>query len=109
MEQQDLFAALEAREAALARVGENSGGFMALGLAAIAELSGEYTGEDIRFALKQRGIEPHHHNAWGALTMAAIRRGLLVPTGHYTKMCDPKSNARKTQTYRTPQEGRTHE
>jgi truncated hemoglobin YjbI len=99
--QRDLFFSVEARDAALQQVAGNAGDFLAQALAAVAELRGEYTGEGIRFALEARGLIPHHHNAWGALVMAAVRDGLLIPTDKYVPMTARGSHARRTRVYRT--------
>jgi hypothetical protein len=99
----DLFDAAEARaqrDAALERVADNAGDFMGAALATVARLpAGEWTGEQIRTAVLNRGIVPHHHNAWGALICAAVKQGLVVPTGRYVAMRARKSHARKTPVY----------
>ena len=59
----------------------------------------EVTGEDVRMACKARGVEPHHHNAWGGLISRFVSAGLLVPTGRYVAMQAKGSHARKTQVY----------
>lgn len=59
-----------------------------------------FTGEDIRNWLSTDGIQPDHSNAWGALIMTAIKRGIIVPTGSYTSMKSKTSHARKTAVYR---------
>lgn len=82
----------------IARKGEV---FMSKGMVQIANLpkDHEFTGEDIRVLLNERGIHPHHSNAWGALIMNAIRNGMLIDTGRVRKMKTPKSHARKTTIY----------
>jgi len=55
------------------------------------------TGEDIRLKCE---LQPHHHNAWGAIISLHVRKGILQPTGMYTKMRSRKSHARTTQIYR---------
>lgn len=100
MNQIDLFAAREARDEALALVAGNSDGFISAGLELISRLPrGDATGEDIRFALEAKGLIPHHHNAWGALTLAAVKRGLLRRTDRFVNMRGPKSHARMTRVY----------
>lgn len=105
MRRADLFggASAGARDAALEVVAENAEDatqFMSRGLRAIAALSGEYTGEDVRRCLTAAGVTPHHHNAWGALIRSAIKSGLLVPTGRYVRMTAVRSHARATQVLR---------
>lgn len=87
------------RDAALERV--SRGTFTDDVCAALSDYRGQYlTGEAIRFHMEQRGIEPHHHNAWGAAIMTAARRGLLEKTGRYLPMQSLKSHARRTPEYR---------
>lgn len=89
------------RNRALIQVTQNAGPeFMASGLAAIASLKGqEMTGEEIREILLQRGIIPHHFNAWGALIMTAVRQGKLVSSGKLAKSRNKTSHARKAMVY----------
>ena len=89
------------RDDALARVAANAGTFMSDALTAIAALPpGEYTGEDIRILFTPQGIVPHHHNAWGALICAAVKRGLLVGTGRWVAMKSVKNHAHRSEVYR---------
>lgn len=90
--QLDMFAAKADRDAALEQVEHNGLPWMEYALAALRWLPAGMTGtaEDFRGALWDRGLEsPHHHNAWGALIMNAVRRKLLVPTGEYRAMSGP--------------------
>ena len=91
----------KARDDALERVGSNSGVFMdrALGAIDIITEGQTLTGEDIRLRLIQEQIKPHHHNAWGALISAAVRKGLIRETGRWIAMRDTKSKARRTPEY----------
>jgi hypothetical protein len=59
------------------------------------------TGEDIRrFLLEELHLEPpHHHNAWGGVISGAVKMGIIIGTGRYTKMRAIKSHARKTEIY----------
>ena len=66
--------------------------------------SGDYLGrhmsaEQIRFACQHQGINPHHHNAWGGVTYALLKAGVLRDTEQATHMTDPRSHARKTTVY----------
>lgn len=64
-------------------------------------LSGhEVTGEDVRLECARVGIEPHHHNAWGAMVATWVREGLLVATGRYQPMRAKGSHGRETKVYR---------
>lgn len=99
----DLAASQEARDAALEQVSTHAGTeFMKLGLLAIAQMSKhiDVSGEDIRIRLIAKDIRPHHPNAWGALTRAAVKMGLLIDTGLWKKMSDARSHARRTPIYR---------
>jgi len=58
------------------------------------------TGEDIRLTGTALEIKPHHPNAWGAVVMHAIRKGMLEATGEMRKPKTVKSHARKIQVYR---------
>jgi len=59
------------------------------------------TGEDLRLYLIPLIGEPHHRNAWGALTAQALRRNYLRPTGERVQMRTLKSHARSTDVYRS--------
>jgi hypothetical protein len=91
--------ARDARDEALKQVAREQ--FMGKGLDFIASLGhgSEVTGEEIRLRCEARGIEPHHHNAWGALIMGAIQKGLLKHTGRYAAMTVKRSHARRTPVY----------
>lgn len=89
-----------ARDAGIALVTENSGGFMPLALLLVSKLGpGEYIGEDVRRACNAAGLFPHHPNAWGSLIRTAIKRGYLTPTGDLDPMKFVKSHARKSMVY----------
>lgn len=89
-----------ARDAGAAQVATNAGDFMAKAGAILAALpSGEWTGEQIRARVLAHCIEPHHPNGWGALILAAVKRGVLVHTGRSTAMAAVKSHARRTPVY----------
>lgn len=90
------------RDAALAQVAANAGVlFMTRGMAALRRLSGQETnGEEIRRALTQQGITPHHSNAWGSLIRNAVQHGILVDTGRSTLAKIVSSHARRLVVYR---------
>jgi len=61
----------------------------------------EVTGEGVRANLIANGLgAPDHHNAWGAMLNAAIKKGYLVPTGEYRHMTLARSHGRSTPVYR---------
>jgi len=100
----DLFDAREARDRAVEQVSHNAGRWVDRALEMVSRVippRAEVTSEEIRFALTDNGLEaPHHYNAWGALTVAAVKRGLLVDTGRLGQMRGPKSHARRTPIWR---------
>ena len=59
-----------------------------------------FTAEELRLASLGILPAPHHHNAWGALTMQLIRNSDIVPTGEWISMVAPRSHARRTPRYR---------
>lgn len=59
------------------------------------------TGEDIGRRLRWMGLpQPSDPGAWGALTMQAIHRGIIVNTGQRRQMKGRKAHARSTAVYR---------
>ena len=95
------FTGKQLRDEALERVLEHAGDDWRTQAAAIVEtLRGEVTGEDIRLACQEHGIEPHHSNAWGGFVAALVKDKTLIPTGLYVAMKAKGSHARKTQVYR---------
>jgi len=93
--------AKERRDRALKQVTANSGSkFQQLVREAVVTLDGQQvTGEDIRIHCVKKGIEPHHHNAWGGIISSLVKIGMLEPTGKYTQMRTLKSHARETRIY----------
>jgi hypothetical protein len=59
-----------------------------------------FTGEDIREMVLLYMRPPHHHNAWGALTMNLVRNKMIEATGTVRKMSTPSSHSRRTFEYR---------
>jgi hypothetical protein len=98
--QLSIFDAIKARDEALAQVSANADTWIESALARIPTLTGELTGEDIRFALIALVGEPHHSNAWGALIKTAKGRGLIQNTGQYVPMRAANSHARMTSVYK---------
>lgn len=101
----DLFTALERKDAALQQVAANAGSWIDDVMAATARLAeqrqGEIvTGEGVRALVEPIAGAPHHHNAWGAAIANLVRQRYLVPTGRWVPMRGVKSNARKTPEYR---------
>ncbi len=90
------------RDIALEQVSDKAGSWMLRAMTMLrTQFHGEATGEQIRLALMAAGLPPpHHHNAWGAFINAAIRLGILEPTGRKDQMHTPRSHARSTQILR---------
>lgn len=104
MSQLSLEEAIKARDTAMRRVAARSDGWMEDALRIVVGIPRlqEVTGEEVRQWLLVTGLrKPHHPNAWGALILTAIRRGILVPTDRYRKMRTKKSHARMTRVYET--------
>jgi hypothetical protein len=58
------------------------------------------TGEDIRrIWLRNGGLKPKHHNAWGGVISSAVRRGVLQKTGKRQNMKWTPSHSRTTDEY----------
>lgn len=90
------------RDEALATVLEHAGPAFteSVGDLVLSKLLGKnVTGEEIRLLCLKRGIRPHHHNAWGGIVNALVRRGVLVRLNGMKSMVDPTSHARKTFCY----------
>lgn len=101
----DLFDAANSRQArdeALASVGDASAQWMVRAKAAVEAIAAgwEGTGEDIRAVLLTALPPPHHHNVWGALINGCVRGGLLEWTGELRNMRTVTSHARSTKVYR---------
>lgn len=60
----------------------------------------EVTGEDLRVVLTKIIGPPAHHNAWGSVITAALKRGYLERTDRYQNMKGQRANYRKTPVYR---------
>lgn len=93
-----LFAAVAARDKAIAQVLGNAGSdWQAEAIRIIRQqLAGqEVLAEAFRTTCEKEGVRPHHHNAWGGLTNALVRAGVIVDTGRVEKSRDPRSHARR--------------
>jgi hypothetical protein len=98
-EQLPLFEGELRRDAGITAVIDNNKDWMDVAISRLRYLDfDEATGEDFRMLLELP--EPKHSNAWGAFVRTAIARGLIVPTGNWVKMRDPRSHARMTPLYR---------
>lgn len=91
-----------ARDAGMDTVEENAGLWMDAAFSVIHKLPSGWTGifEDIRLLIRDAIGNPHHHNAYGALSNKVIRAHLLEPTGSYRHMRTERSHARRTPVYR---------
>ena len=99
----DLLKGMSEREINITKVLSNSGTFMTQAMAIIASLPpGEYTGEDFTRACQSNGVIPHRSNAFGALILKAIRRGMIIKTGRIGSMKRVSSHAHNTPIYIKP-------
>ncbi|HEY2596962.1 MAG TPA: hypothetical protein VGJ79_00625 [Candidatus Dormibacteraeota bacterium] len=93
----------EARDAALEKVSGNNKTWMRDALRMMRTLpAGELgTAEDIGRRLRWQGLpHPSDPGAWGALTMQAIQKRIIVNTGKRRQMKGRKAHARSTAVYR---------
>lgn len=84
------------RDAGISQVSSNAGDWMEQAFSALCTLPAGWTGlfEEAREYVLQRGItEPHHPNAWGALSQKAIKRGLFAYTGRWLQSQSAASHA----------------
>jgi hypothetical protein len=105
----DFIASAQARDEGMERVVDNNNDWARLAFIQLEQISHAHggwantehgvMGEDIRCMLTPRIGKPSSPHAWGALTNAAIRKGLIVATGQYRSMKDVRSHARKTAIY----------
>lgn len=94
---------LRERDAALAKVVNNAGeSWQNDAVRLIRErLSGqEVLAERFRLLCEENGIRPHHCNAWGGLTAALVKAGVIEDTGRLEKSRDPRSHARRQPVWR---------
>ena len=92
------------RDAGLLTVDENAKPWSDIAFEALLGMRSEtdlstFTAEHIRLQIEKKIGNPHHHNAWGALIMKAVKRGIIINTGEYVPMKTPRSHARRTPVY----------
>lgn len=102
---QDLFdddAGHKARDVGTKKVLSNNKEWVAKGLVAFKALPSGWvgTGETVRFVLRPVIGSPTNQNAWGALILNIVRKGLVEPTGNLVHLKSTKSHARLTREYR---------
>ena len=96
-----------ARDAAMAQVLEHAGeSWRHDAMRLIRErLAGrEVLAEEFRALCEGAGIRPHHCNAWGGLTAALVKAGVIEDTGRVEKSRDPRSHARRQPVWRVIQD-----
>ena len=96
-----------ARDAAIAQVLEHAGeSWRHDAMRLIRErLAGqEVLAEKFRVLCEANGIRPHHCNAWGGLTAALVKAGVIEDTGRVEKSRDPRSHARRQPVWRVMQD-----
>ena len=92
-----------ARDAALHQVLEHAGDSWrhdAMRLIRERLAGREVLAEEFRALCEGEGIRPHHCNAWGGLTAALVRAGVIEDTGRVGKSRDPRSHARRQPVWR---------
>jgi len=60
----------------------------------------EVLAEEFRVLCEANGIKPHHCNAWGGLTSALVKAGVIEDTGRVKKSRAPRSHARRQPVWR---------
>lgn len=84
------------RDHGLKTVTSNAGPWIDQAYRALCTLPTGWTGlfEEARAHVLSRGVEePHHPNAWGALSSKAIKRGVLTYTGRWLQSKSAASHA----------------
>jgi len=92
-----------ARDAAVAQVLGNAGeSWRHDAMTLIRErLAGqEVLAEEFRALCEAEGVKPHHCNAWGGLTAALVKAGVIEDTGRVGRSRDPRSHARRQPVWR---------
>ena len=96
-----------ARDAAMAQVLEHAGETWrhdAMTLIRERLAGQEVLAEKFRSLCEAAGIRPHHCNAWGGLTAALVKAGVIEDTGRVEKSRDPRSHARRQPVWRVVQD-----
>jgi len=102
----NLDAGRELRDEGIASVSENSMSWHdkafveALFLRYLDAFPFGFISEDIRQPISDKVGNPHHPNAWGALTMHLEKAGYIRKTGEYRQMRLKSSHARSTPVYK---------
>lgn len=93
---------MAARDEGQARVLARSAGFTANAVEVVRRrLAGaEVLAEEFRRVCVEEGVEPLHHNAWGALTSQLSKMEMIEKTGQYERSRDPRSHARLQPVWR---------
>ena len=102
VDQLSMIEAMERRDSELEDVASRHTGWIALANDAFARLPADWNGigEDLRFALTERGVpSPKSPQVWGVFIGTLVKRGLLVATGERRPMRAPGSNGRKSDVY----------
>lgn len=102
-EQQDLFAAIAARDDAIDRAGAHADQTWAAH--AVAAVRGaarlfRFTTDDVWARLEQYGVQTHEPRALGAIMKQLERDGEIVPTGDWVQTRRPAAHARPIRVWR---------
>lgn len=100
----DLSASMQARDEGIKRVSENGARWIDHALAtaeSYLRTHEEFITENFRaFWQQQGGEKPHSLNAWGALTMALVKRGKMIESST-RKAQSVDAHARRVGVYRS--------
>ena len=102
MDQLSMIEAMERKDDVLEDVASKHTGWIALANDAFSRLPAGWNGigEDLRFALTERGVPPPKSpQVWGVFIGTLVKRGHLVATGERRPMRAPGSNGRKSDVY----------
>jgi len=99
----DIADGAQLRDDGIARVTAKSGEWMSKAQECAARflstLSGSLTSDEIRDAVREKIGEPHHGNAWGALTRWLILKGYLLRTGRLALSSRASNHAHANPVY----------
>ncbi len=94
-----MFDAVEARDRALAEIGEHGDGWAYSAIAALRTYiitHPSFIGEEFRLWAAERVGQPHHHNAWGAVMRVAAQMGIIRMTDRQRPTTTKRSHARRS-------------
>lgn len=103
----DLFASIAEKKAGMAKSASANAAWIAFRLHDLATWvwradggGGEFKMEFFRYWCEKRGFIPTNHHAWGALTAAAVRAGIIKWTGRYAEASSKKTHAHPVKVWK---------